>query len=314
MALTLVEASKLMANGGETVRASVISMFARASDLLMALPFKDIAGNAYAYNREGTLPAIAFRGVNESYTASTGTINPLVEALRIAGGDLDVDTFIVRTGGPAVRATHEEMKVKALAAELTRAIIKGDSGTQPREFDGLQARLVGDQLIAAGTTDNGDPLSLAKLDELIDAVAQPSALIMNRTMRRRLSAAARLAAVGGYITYDLDAFGRRVTRYNDLPILVAYSDNGGTEPLLFDEQGDVKGTPGGTTSTSIYCVGFGDGLVTGIQNGIMDVRDLGELDDSPMYRTRVEWFAGLCIEHGRAAARLGGISNAAVVA
>ena len=314
MALTLVEASKLMANGGETVRASVISMFARASDLLMALPFKDIAGNAYAYNREGTLPAIAFRGVNESYTASTGTINPLVEALRIAGGDLDVDTFIVRTGGPAVRATHEEMKVKALAAELTRAIIKGDSGTQPREFDGLQARLVGDQLIAAGTTDNGDPLSLAKLDELIDAVAQPCALIMNRTMRRRLSAAARLSTVGGYITYDLDAFGRRVTRYNDLPILVAYSDNGGTEPLLFDEQGDVKATPGGSSSTSIYCVGFGDGLVTGIQNGIMDVRDLGELDDSPMYRTRVEWFAGLCIEHGRAAARLGGISNAAVVA
>jgi len=291
----------------------VIAMFARASDLLQALPFKDIAGNAYAYNREGALPAIAFRGVNESYTAATGTINPLVEALRICGGDLDVDTFIIKTGGPGVRAAHEEMKVKALAAELTRALIKGDSATQPREFDGLQARLVGDQLIAAGTTDAGDALSLAKLDELIDAVTQPSALIMNRTMRRRLSAAARLATVGGYITYNLDAFGRRVTRYNDIPILVAYSDNGGTEPLLFDEEGDVKVTPGGATSTSIYCVGFGDGLVTGIQNGIMDVRDLGELDDSPLFRTRVEWFAGLCIEHGRAAARLGGISNAPVV-
>lgn len=314
MALTLVEAAKLMANGGETVRASVISMFARASDILMALPFKDIAGNAYAYNREGTLPAVAFRGVNESYTASTGTINPLVESLRICGGDLDVDTFIMRTGGSAVRSAHEEMKVKALAAELTRVLIKGDSATQPREFDGLQARLTGSQLIAAGVTDGGDALSLAKLDELIDAVTQPSALIMNRTMRRRLSAAARLTTVGGYITYDLDAFGRRVTRYNDLPILVAYSDNGGTEPLLFDEQGDILGTPGGATSTSIYCVGFGDGLVSGIQNGIMDVRDLGELDDSPLFRTRVEWFAGLCIEHGRAAARLGGISNAAVAA
>jgi len=313
MSLTLVEAAKLMANGGETIRASVISMFARASDILMALPMKDIAGNAYAYNREGSLPAVAFRGVNESYTASTGTINPLVESLRICGGDLDVDTFIMRTGGSAVRAAHEEMKVKALAAELTRVIIKGDSATQPREFDGLQARLTGTQLIAAGTTDAGDALSLAKLDELVDAVTQPSALIMNRTIRRRLSAAARLATVGGYITYDLDAFGRRVTRYNDIPILVAYSDNGGTEPLLFDEEGDILGTPGGATSTSIYCVGFGDGLVTGIQNGIMDVRDLGELDDSPLFRTRVEWFAGLCIEHGRAAARLGGISNAAVV-
>jgi hypothetical protein len=70
-------------------------MFARASDLLMALPFKDIQGNAYQYNREGALPGVAFRGVNESYTASTGIINQLVEALRIAGGDLDVDTFII---------------------------------------------------------------------------------------------------------------------------------------------------------------------------------------------------------------------------
>jgi len=314
MSLTLIEAMKVAANNGETIRAGVIAMFAKSSDLLMALPFKDIAGNAYAYNREGTLPSVAFRGVNESYTASTGVINPLVEALRICGGDLDVDTFLIKTGGSQVRATQEEMKVKALSAEITRALIKGDSTSEAREFDGLQNRLVGDQLVAAGTTDAGDALSLAVLDECIDAVTQPSALIMNRTMRRRLSAAARLSTVGGYITYDLDAFGRRVTRYNDIPILVAYSDNGGTEPLLFDEQGDVNGTPGGTSSTSIYCVGFGDGLVTGIQNGTMDVRDLGELDDSPQFRTRVEWFAGLCIEHGRAAARLGGISDAAIVA
>jgi len=33
MSLTLVEAIKLMANRGETTRASVIAMFARASDI-----------------------------------------------------------------------------------------------------------------------------------------------------------------------------------------------------------------------------------------------------------------------------------------
>ncbi len=46
----------------------------------------------------------------------------------------------------------------------------------------------------------------------------------------------------------------------------------------------------------------------------MDVRDLGELNDSPIWRTRIEWYAGLALYHGRAAARLRGISNAAVVA
>lgn len=313
MALTLVESAKIAANKGETVRASVIAMFARASDILMALPFRTIQGNAYSYNREGALPGVAFRGVNESYTASTGVINPLTESLRIAGGDLDVDNFLVDTHGPGIRAVHEELKVKALAAEITRAIIKGDSTSDAREFDGLQKRITGDQLIAAGTTDDGDALSLNKLDELIDAVTDPTHLIMNKALRRRLSAAARDTDVGGYVTFDVDAFGRRVMQYNEIPILVPYSDNGGDDPLDFDEQGDVKGTPGGSDSSSIYCVSFGDARVTGIQSGPMDVRDLGELDDSPVHRTRVEWYTGLVIEHGRAAARLGGIKDAAVV-
>lgn len=308
MALTLVEAAKVAANEGKTIRASVISMFARASDLLMALPFKDIQGNAYQYNREGTLPGVAFRNVNASYTPSTGVVNQLVESLRICGGELDVDTFIVKTQGQSARAVQEEMKVKALAAELTRVIIKGDSTVTPAEFDGLQARITGSQLIAAGSTANGTPLSLAKLDELIDAVPNASALVMSKAMRRRLTAAARNTSVGGFISYDVDAFGRRITKYQDVPILVPYSDNGGTEPLAFDE----AATSGTATATSIYALALGDGLVTGIQSGGMDVRDLGELPTSPLMRTRVEWFAGLCIEHGRAAARLWSISDAAV--
>jgi hypothetical protein len=312
MSLTLVEAAKLMANGGQTVRAGVISMFARASDILRVMPFQDIVGNAYAYSREASLPSVAFRGVNESYTASTGVINPLVEALRIAGGDLDVDTFIVQTGGPGVRSTHEELKVKALAAEMTRVLIKGDSTSQPREFDGLQARLVGDQLIEAGSTDGGDALSLLKLDELIDAVAGPNKhLVMNKTMRRRLTAAARTTTVSGYVTYMQDEFGRQVTKYNDIPIVTAYTDNDGTDPIAFDEVGSGGAT---ATATSIYCASFAPGYVSGIQSGIMDVRDLGELQTDPLWRTRVEWFAGMVVEHGRGAARLRGISNAAIVA
>lgn len=312
-ALTLVEASKIAANEGKTLRATVIAMFAKASDLLMALPFKTIQGNAYQYNREGTLPGIAFRGVNEAYANSTGIVNQLVEALRICGGDLDVDTFIIRTQGDAVRATHEEMKVKALAAEVTRVIIKGDSTANPREFDGFQTRITGGQLIKAKAsgTDGGDPLSLAKLDEMIDAVPSITNLVMSKAVRRLLTAAARTYTVSGFITYGKDDFGRTATKYNDIPILVPYSDNGGTEPIAFDELGSTGAT---ATATSIYGVSFGDGLVTGLQSGPMMVRDLGELETTPAKRTRVEWDAGLCIEHGRAAARLYGISNAAVIA
>ena len=91
MALTLLEASKL--NDGDVKRAAVIEMFAANSDLLRVMPFEDIPGGSYSYNQEGKLPGVAFRGYNEAYSESVGILNPQVEVLKIAGGDLDVDNF-----------------------------------------------------------------------------------------------------------------------------------------------------------------------------------------------------------------------------
>lgn len=313
MALTLVEAAKTALNEGKTLRGSVIAMYARASDILAALPFKNIQGNAYQYNREGVLPGVAFRGVNGSYTASTGVVNPSIEALRICGGDLDVDKFIVATQGIQARSNQESMKVKALAAEITRVLIKGDSTTAASyEFDGLQNRLTGNQLVENGTTDGGDVLSLQKLDAAIDATSEPTHIIMSKAMRRLLTVAGRTSTLSGIIEQTKDAFGRPVSVYGGLPILLPYSDNGGTEPIAFDELGSTGST---ATATSIYVVSLKDGMVCGIQNEMgIDVRDLGELNSTPQYRTRVEWYAGLCVEHGRAATRLRGVKTGAVVA
>ena len=309
MALTLLEASKL--NPGDVVRNGVIEMFARSSDLLRVMPFVDIPGGSFHYTQEGRLPGVAFRGVNQAYAESTGIVVPQVEVLRIAGGDLDVDNAIIKMHGEGVRTTHEAMKVKALALYLGKKFIKGDSLTDALEFDGLQNRITGSQLVAAGSTNGGDALSLIKLDAAIDAVDFPTHLIMSKAMVRRLTQAARNTSVGGYITYGLDEFGRRVTMYNDLPILVLDHDDVGARVLDFNEVG-----PGGSTATatSIYVVNFSEGMIQGLQNGVMDVRDLGEIDSKPVWRTRVEWLVGLATMHGRAASRLWGISDAAVTA
>lgn len=304
MSLTLVEAAKL--HSGDVVRSAIIELYARSSDVLQVLPFTDIEGNAIRYNREDKLPGVGFRGVNEGYTESVGVLNPVMEALTIAGGDLDVDKFIVDTMGQDQRSTHEAMKVKALALRWTKAFIKGDSSSNPREFDGLQRRLTGTQLITNHATGAG--LSLAKLDELIDVVNNPTHLLMNKTMRRRLTQAARNTAVGGFITYTQDAFGRRQTVYNDLPILIVDEDEAGDQIMQFNE----ASSGGGTTSTSIYCVSMGDQMVSGIQNGDIDARDLGELESKPVFRTRVEWYNGITIYHGKAGGRLQGITDAAV--
>lgn len=307
MALTLVEAAKL--HSGDVLRSAIIELYARNSDVLMTLPFENIAGNAMKYNREDKLPGVGFRGVNESYAESTGILNPQTESLVIAGGDLDVDTFILRTMGADQRSVQEGMKIRALALRWTKAFIKGDSLSDPREMDGLQIRITGSQLFenSAGT---GDPLSLASLDELIDEVNSPTHLIMNKTMRRRLTQAARDTSIGGFITYDVDAFGRKITMYGDLPILIADEDELGQKILPFNE----AAAGGGTASSSLYCVSLGESMVTGLQNGDIEARDLGELQTKPAMRTRVEWFPGMAIMHGKAAARLRGITDAAVTA
>jgi hypothetical protein len=308
MALTLVEAAKL--ESGDVLKQAIIEIYAGSSSILANLPFESIAGNALKYNREGAYPGVGFRGVNEAYTASTGILNPITEALVIAGGDLDVDKFILDTMGQNQRAVHEAMKVRALALSWTKKFIDGDTGTDVREFDGLQTRTVGDQLISAGSTANGAALSLAVLDQAIDQCLRPTHLIMNKAMVRRLSAAARLTTVGGYVTYDLDAFGQRVMQYNGLPILTVDLDNAGAAVLGFDE----AAASGTDTATSIYVVSMGsDGLV-GLQNGGIDVRDLGELDASPVMRTRVEWYNGMAVFNGRAVVRLQHIGDLAVVA
>lgn len=307
MALTLVEAAKL--ETGDDVRSAIIEMYAGSSDVLAALPFDSISGNAMKYNREGSLPGVGFRGVNEAYTPSTGILNPITEALVISGGDLDVDKFIVDTMGQAQRSVHEGMKVRALALAWTQKFIKGDAQSDPREFDGLQVRVTGSQVISAGTTANGAALSLAILDEAIDQTLNPTHAIMNKAMRRRLTTAARDPDVSGYITYTKDAFGQRVMQYNDLPILIVDLDNTETAILGFTEAADS----GTATATSIYIVSLGSGMLTGIQNGGIDVRDLGELETAPVYRTRVEWYNGIAVMHGRAATRIKFIGDLAIV-
>jgi hypothetical protein len=309
MALTLIEAAKR--HTGDVMRSTVVEIYAMESDILRVLPFDDIPGNALKYNVESALPGIGFRGLNEAWTESTGIINPQVEQLVIAGGECDVDSFIVKTMGADQRAAQEALKIKALAHKYSNTFIKGDSQSTPKEFDGLQVRLTGNQLIAAGGTSGGDALSLAKLDEAIDAVDNPTHLLMSRAIRRLLTAAARNTSVSGYITYGVDELGRRVTKYNDLPILIGDGNADAYQTLAFNEA-----NPGGGSSvgTSIYVLALREGMLQGIQNAMPDVQDLGLIQAKPVYRTRIEWFTGLTLMHPRAASRLYGVKNAAVVA
>ena len=302
MALLLEQANLL---SSDQYRQGVVEEFAAASSILERLDFLDVAGNAYAYNVEGALPGVAFRGVNESYTPSTGIINPQTEVLKIAGGDLIVDAHIIRSRGEGVRTAHEVMKIKALARSITKNFIKGDSSIDPREADGLNRRVTGSQEILAGA--GGASLTQDMLDDLLAQVPGANGLLVGTGTHQLLT---KLLRGDSQISTDRDAFGRPIITYNDIPIINVGKDATKAEILAFNEDpGDAV-----LDTASIYAVRFGNAEseedLFGIQNsGGMIVNDLGEMESTPGMLTRVEWDVSYAATSSDCVARLRGVLN-----
>ena len=295
--LTITEWVKL---NPSPLTSGVVEIFARENPVLAALPFANIAGNSYKYNIEASLPGIAFRDFNEAYTESTGVVNPQTEALRILGGDSDFDVaqIAMGTGDNDTRAVHDAMKSKALTLAWLKTFFDGDNATNAKEFDGINKRLTGDQVIKAGT--NGAQLSLDMLDELVDAVSgEPSMLLMNKALRRKIT---NLARGTSNLHWAVDDFGRQIAVYAGVPIGIVEEDGAGDLILDFDET-----TGASAVTSSIYAVRFAPDMLSGIQTAPVSVRDLGEIDVKPAFRTRIEWYSGVVIKHPRAAARLQGV-------
>jgi hypothetical protein len=309
MALTLAESAKLSQND---LQRGVIETFVLESALLDRVPLLPVEGNAYAYNEEATLPGVEFRAVNSAYAESTGTINPRTETLVILGGDADVDTFIVQTRGNLndQRAIQTRLKVKAAVTKYQDAFINGDTAVDANSFDGLKKRVTGAQVITAGANGLGPVAGghdfFDALDALVAAVpGGADALYMNAGIRARIQSSAR--RLGGF-DQTRDDFGRTVQTYNGIPLLDIGTKADGTQIL---PQTETQGTA--TTASSIYAVSFSQGEdeagVAGLSNGGVQVKDLGEIDAKPVFRTRIEFFTGLAV-FGRGAARLAGVLNA----
>lgn len=296
VALTLTESAKLAANAGLDQKAAVVATFARESDLLRALAFMPINGSAYGYNVEGAMPGVAFRGINEGYTPNVGVINPQTEALKIIGGELDVDVAIVKMHGPQTRAWQEAAKVKQMARQVSFELIEGDSSTNPKAFDGIRWRipLTGTQALDVSAT---NAVSMVKLDELIEMVDNPTHLLMTKATARGINA--YLRSSGTAVQMSKDEFGRPLMSYNGLPILIA-DRNGSIAGITFNQNAT---TETGGSEGSLYVLSIGMDAYHGLQNGEMEVTNLGVLQSAPLYRTRVEWLVAQCIEHPRAVAR-----------
>lgn len=302
MGLTLVEAKKHSRNPQEVAIITELS----AGPLLSNLPFREVQGSGIFWKREENLGDVGFRAFNDGYDESYAEVRQYSEALKLFGGDIRVDKAIVELEGPQARAFQIQAKVRAMRLAFEALFFNGDSNSNAAEFDGLANRLPAaeagthSQIIANNTT--AAALNLNKLDEAIDAVDAQGGqkyLLMSKSARRHLSAVARAS---GQIDIMRSEFGGQQLVYGGLPVLEVDRDHKNVRIL--------DSTP---TDQSIYVVSFGNDHLTGIQNGGPQVRDLGEASDAPELVTRVEWYCGLALINGRAAARLTKINaNAAV--
>jgi hypothetical protein len=299
MGLTLIEAMK---HETRVDRLAVTKTFAEG-ELLRRLPFRNLAGGALKFAKEVKMPRVGFRAVNEGYRRSVGAIKNDTEFVHLFGGDLDVDRSIVDLNGPESRASQTEMKVRSMRLTLEAAIINGDATFDPRAFNGLSRRL---EPGGPQTIDNdGGTVDLIRLERLVDSVRAnggEKVLLTSKAGRRQISHAAREVDADLYQVID----GRHW--FEDVEILILEEDANGFEVLGFGEAGGT---------TSFYCCALGDELVTGLQGPFegrygISVRDFGEVQDAPVFRTRVDWYVGFAVCHDRAVGRLYNIAPAVI--
>ena len=306
MALTLAEASKL---SNDMLLQGVVETIIKDSPILQRLPFIEIAGNGLTYNQEKTLPDIDFYDVGDTWSESTPTFEQLTANLKIMGGDADVDNYLkaTRSNIQDLEAAIIELKAKALREKFEETFIYGDTSVNAKHFDGLRKLIdtgsAGNQVIAM--SDTGATLTLAKLDELIDAVkgGKPDMLLMSRRSRRKLNALVR--ASGGITDTERDQWGNFIQIWDGVPV--------GVNDWILDTHtvsGGVETATTGDTCSTIYAIQMGEGALCGLTSpGHLQAEPIGSLESKDASRTRVKWYVSLALFSSVKAAALIGVKD-----
>jgi hypothetical protein len=286
----------------EPMKSGIVQKFSGESVFARILKFVKVDGLAYEYGEQTTLGGIEFRSIGGSYKPSTGGVNPKSENLVPFGGIVQVDHSMQ---GSAAHTNALLAKTRAAALFYDYYVINGDPSAKDgaKQFYGLKKRLVGNQVLFAG--DNGGALSLDLLDLLLDAVAGPNSakvLIMSKYQKRQYKKLLRDSATGS----TMAEVANGIDTYDGAKIEVLDEDDVETPILPQDEKRGSSNVTG-----SIYCLrpgqdpegDFVQGLV---KSNMVEHKPLAQVNTQ--VQDLIEMFGGLGVFHGRAAARLAGLT------
>lgn len=242
---------------------------ATESGVYADLPFVQINSLFYEYNVADDLPTVEYRNINGQYEENSATFRKVVEKLCVLGGDSDVDVVLQKASNiNDIRAIQTELKAKAVARQFEKDFFAG--GGESYRIKGLDKRLAEG---LAGTEvkktfGEAAPIEdLAVIYELMGKVKKPTHLFMSNEMYQKFILTLHKAGLD--IATGTDNFGKPTEIFNKAKVVAV------DESLI----------PAG----KIYCVNLSkDGIFGITQNGI-EVRDLGEVDNKPALRTRIEF-------------------------
>ncbi|HCJ9817251.1 TPA: phage major capsid protein [Escherichia coli] len=309
MPLLRTESEKLSNN---QLIAGVIDEIIDRDDLFSILPFAQVNGKAYVYNRENTLGGANWLDPNDTVQESAATFSEVVATLKILAGDVDIDKFLQATQSDTNNqmAIQIAKKAKAVAREFHKVLATGNSSVNGKTFDGLSvladqaqaaaATVGGQQVISAGT--NGNALTLTMLDELCDAVPNGAdVIVMRRGTIRAYRALLRATYGTDAVMQQLENFGRPMLTHNGIPIIMNE----------FLAAGETMGSNANTTSVYALRMNELDGLhgLYGGQNAGIVVENIGTVQNKDATRIRLKWYCGLALKSTRSIAALRGVTN-----
>ena len=299
MAITLEQ--QRLAAGTDVLLRGVLEVLERSNPLLQRLSFRQIQGNSLTYRVEDPTKAgdVEFRAVNEGYTESTADFLRRTAVLSILGSEAFVDRYLLNTS-PLEDLMSEQImiKTKLLSRAFTGEFLFGDTGTNPKGFDGLATLVSPDQVMDMG----GAELTLADLHEGIDLISNTdnAVIVTSKKGKRQLQRIYDLHP--SYLTIGTDNFGATIEQFAGIQVV-------GVDDELMPETAGVGELP---ATSDIFIAELGESGVMGLQNGNgISVRNLGEVaDDKVGFTVRTEWYTSIMSQSTKAIAQISNFSNA----
>ncbi|MGW8177225.1 MAG: major capsid protein [bacterium] len=318
---TLAELSKIET---DVLRKSVIDTLLFESNLMEMVPWETIGQLSTGVIRIQDLPSVGYRRINGAYDSTDiGHFEHAVENIALFGRDIDTDEAIARAKNTVAdaRAIQQMLVLKAMAYDFNNGFINNEvNATTPLVYNGLRKRV--NDVAAEGYTSqkidaacggvgilNTSATSQAFLDKLNKLMFsikghKPDYLLMNDDMYLALFSLLRREKL---LDTTRDMFDREIDTYRGARLIDIGVKADQTTKIITSTEAST-GAEGSSEHTSIYAVKFGVGDMTwGIQQFPMEVKDMGELEEKPAYRTRITWNLGLATVDPRSVGRLYGI-------